>query len=190
METHDLPPVEHRLFGLDRRLFGPTLGVGLLVLLWAVLVPWLAGTISFDDTIEPGTTLDAGSGVTFKPAPGWELSDTGAEGGGVEIHHSGLTFTIRTGAFDGELPDLLDAVNEIEDIEAIAGAQSSVVTDEGVTGISEPFDAPGKHGEIVVFAQEGIGVEVVVVGPKPSASSFGPEIDAMIRSVSFPKDQS
>ena len=27
METHDLRPVEHRLFGLDRRLLGPTLGI-------------------------------------------------------------------------------------------------------------------------------------------------------------------
>ena len=66
-------PVEHRIFGLDRRTLPFALVAVGVWLLWTVVVPWVDGRIGWDDTIRAGERVRLTDDVTFAPAPGWGL---------------------------------------------------------------------------------------------------------------------
>lgn len=174
-------PVEYRLLGMDRRMVAPTLAVLAVVMLWAVVTPWIAGAMSYDVEVQPGTTIDVGD-ITFTPTPGWETVSQSESG--VELHNAAVTLEITQGTFSGDdLIVLLAAVNEIEDVTAFVGPQNSITTDSGLVGLTESFENNSRHGMIVVFAQDGVGIEVVVEGPSPNVTILGSEIDAMISSI-------
>ena len=181
--AHNNVPVEHRWLGMDRRLLPPTLAVLAVVLLWAVITPWVAGLLSYDVEVEPGTTIDVGS-ISFTPTPGWEIVSQSESA--VELHNAAVTVKITQGTFSGDdLSVLLAAVNDLEDIAAFVGPQNSITTDSGLVGLTESFENSSRHGLVAVFAQDGAGIEVVVEGPIPNATTFGTEIDAMISSIRF-----
>lgn len=60
-------PVEHRVLGLDKRKLGGTAAVLALVVLWAVLTPFIDSKIPYDNEVAAGQTFDVGSGVTIVP---------------------------------------------------------------------------------------------------------------------------
>src|SRR5262245_9135453 len=64
-------PVEHRWLGLDRRTLAPGLGVLLLALLWAVVLPAVNEAVPDDREVGAGTVLVASHGVTVVPPVGW-----------------------------------------------------------------------------------------------------------------------
>ena len=69
---HDVP-VEHRWLGLDRRTIAPALGVAILALFWAVVVPAIDRAIPEDRKVEAGQVFGAGNGVTVAPPTGWNV---------------------------------------------------------------------------------------------------------------------
>lgn len=177
-------PVEHRLLGLDRRLLPATAAVLAVVVLWAVIVPWIASAMSYDNEVAAGTTLEVGADVVFTPTPGWEV-DPRAEGT-VILHNAAVTFSVSQGSFSGDdLGELLAAVNEVEDVTAFVGPQNSITTKSGLAGLTESFQNHSTRGSVTVFAENGIGIEVLVMGPQANVATFGNEIDEMISSIRF-----
>src|SRR3954452_6983165 len=66
-------PVEHRLFGLDRRTL-PFAAVAVSVwLLWTVVLPWVDRVVPWHDTIAAGGPVRITAAATFAPAAGWSM---------------------------------------------------------------------------------------------------------------------
>ncbi|RLE24122.1 MAG: hypothetical protein DRJ50_05125 [Actinobacteria bacterium] len=179
-------PVEHRVLGLDRRKMVGTLAVLALVILWAVVAPFVDDSIHYENEVASGETFDVGSGVTIVPPTRWEVDpQTALTQGSLVVHNGGLTVTVTVGTFDGELSDLMASANESLDIDRITRPQSSITTTQGSTGLIESFDAVNSHGTLSVFAEDGVGVEIESLGPEPLATKYADEINAMVISLQF-----
>ncbi|NOX30095.1 MAG: hypothetical protein GXP35_08625 [Actinobacteria bacterium] len=179
-------PVEHRVLGLDRRKLAATLAVLALIVLWAVAVPYIDSSISYETEVAAGQTFDVGSGVTIVPPTRWEVDpQTALTQGLLVVHNSGLTVTVTVGTFDGDLSELMESANDSLGIDRITSPQSSITTTQGSTGLIESFDSANSHGVFAVFAEDGVGVEIESLGPEPMATRFADEINAMILSLQF-----
>lgn len=179
-------PIEHRWLGLDRRLFGPTLGIAVVVLLWAVLLPAIDDAVPFAEEIPAGTVIDVGPKVQFTPHHGWGFTSAGQIGAAsVSIHRGGLIFTVTAGSFGGSADELMDVLNDQLDLDRIAGPRATVHTNQGVTGVSEAFHGPDYQGQLFSLTDEGVGVEVNVQGPGRSLHQYQGEVDQMVASIRF-----
>ena len=52
----------------------------------------------------------------------------------------------------------------------------------------EAFNSGNQQGWIAVFAEDGVGVEIVAIGPEPQVTRFEDQIDDMISSLQFGAD--
>lgn len=197
-------PVEHRVLGIDRRTIAPSLSVLVFVVLMAVVLPALDGSVDYDDPIVAGDVMDlVGGTLTFVPAEGWNRVDGSLVGeGGAESVGSvstvvieDVTLSVTTGEFDGTPEELLDQVNELNDTLrdprglGAAGPRQEVTTPGGLTGVAETFtglDQRGVTGAFVVDVDgTSVGVEVVVKGSVESMSEHFEEITTMLDSMSL-----
>ena len=179
-------PVEHRLVGLDRRTVKPTLIVALIVVLYSVGAPFLDGLVDHDSAVEPGTTVEIGSGVTLVPPAAWEITDrTALDAGSLELHNSGVIVNVVVGPYTGELDGLLEFAAEDIDTDLIHHEASSIVSADGAAGLEEHFDGLNTEGLVAVYADGTTGVSIAVEGPEPMVTRYLDDIDEMIASVRF-----
>jgi hypothetical protein len=191
-------PVEHRWMGLDRRTIPPALGVALLALVWAVLVPVIDRAVPEDRRVEAGQVYGAGNGVTVAPPTGWNVESgvPTSEGSpdrpapdGVEVTSGGTTVRVLSVRWDGTLPELLDRVDEIhrdvDDGWQVTGGTGSLTTQDGVTGIGEDWRSGDRSGRVLAFLHDGVGVEVVVSSSFVERAAHREEIDDTVASITF-----
>jgi hypothetical protein len=189
-------PVEHRWFGFDRRTLGPAVAVLLLALLWAVVLPAIDEAVPQDREVEPGTVLDVGQDVTVVPPVGWGIEsgltveDAVPAPPLVEVVSGATRVTVSTVTWDGTLAELLERVNEIHEDSSdpdwhVAGGQTSVTTDQGVTGISEPFQAGSRVGLVAAFLLGDVGVQFIASSSSTELGQHQREIQAMVASIRF-----
>jgi hypothetical protein len=197
---HQPVPVEHRWAGLDRRTIVPAAGVLCLAVLWSIVLPAIDGLIPLDREVDAGTVLSAGHDVTLVPPVGWNIeSGLDARKGGapdspvapeVELTSGGTTVEVLTVTWTDDINALLERVNEIqrdtrEPGWEVTGAEGSVTTDAGATGIVENFVATSGPGQVFVFLEDEVGVQVLVESTYAELGARQPDINQMVASIDF-----
>ena len=100
-----------------------------LVVLWAVVTPFIDSKIPYDNEVAAGQTFDVGSGVTIVPPVGWDVdAQTALTEGVLVAHMGGLTVTVTVGTFDGDLSDLMPSANDGLGVDRITSPQTSTTT--------------------------------------------------------------
>lgn len=147
------PPVEYRFLGLDRRLIWPTLGILLVQLFLAGVLPAINQSIDSEE-FAPGTVLELSKGngdVTFVPADGWSPNEAPLPGKpSLTIFRDGVTFAISTGEFDGTPSQLMDElVNEYEGDFKVTGEPQSFTLADGLQGAGVTITTEENTGMVV-----------------------------------------
>jgi hypothetical protein len=190
-------PVEHRWAGLDRRTLIPAAGVLLVALLWAIILPAINGAIKPDQPVRPGTVLAAGRDVSFTPAVDWQILaglPASQAGKGLEqsqaaqVAQGATILTVFSLRWAGSLPALLDRVVQVNSLTIrtawqLAGARTSVETDQGVTGISEPFVTGDGPGQVAAFLRRGTAVVAVTTSSSQEIGTAQQPVGQMIASI-------
>jgi hypothetical protein len=189
------PADERTVFGIDRRSIRPTLLVALIVVTLGAVIPTVNHAVSPEESIEPGTVLDVGLGVSFTPVSGWLLNTDDTTPGGpglagtVGISETGVLLTVAAEPFDGTLDEFIAIATERRsaaiDTLDITSPQQSANTSQGVTGLTETYNGAGVQGSLTVFVADGVAVTVDADGPEGTISLHAQEIDAMTRSIVF-----
>lgn len=192
-------PVEHRIFGLDRRSLPFALAAVGVWLLWTVVLPWVDGRIGWEDTIRAGDRVQLTDDVTFAPAPGWGLQSglrtTDRTSSGitstpqVELTNDGVIFLAQRGAWKGTPRALLDQITKITSTEAgrdsfeLSTRPTTLQTASGVDGVLEGFRTPRSEGLIAAFVFGDTGLQVQVVGAPAQLADRSEEIGRMLSSI-------
>jgi hypothetical protein len=194
MTTH---PNDRTVFGLDRRTIWPAVIVALVVITLGAAIPAVNHAVSPEESIEPGTVLDVGLGVSFTPVAGWLLNTDDTTPGGpavpgvVGISETGVLLTVTTEPFDGTLDEFMDLATDRRSAAVdklhLSSPQQSAATAQGVTGLTETYDGIGVQGRLTVFVSDGVAVTVDADGPEGTISLHAEEIDAMTRTIVFAK---
>ena len=182
-------PVEHRVLGLDRRTITPAVIIAVIVMFYAVIIPYVDGLVDHDSAVEAGTSLVIGEGVSIVPPAGWEVTDrTALDAGSLELHNSGILVNATVGPFTGELDDLLayaDGIGDDAESAVVHHEASSIVAADGTAGLEEHWDGVNTEGLLAVFSDGTLGVVIAVEGPQPIVTRHQQELGQMIRSVRF-----
>jgi hypothetical protein len=147
-------PAEQRVFGLDRRTFGPAGFVLVVALL--LIYGWQAldAAIPWHNEIRAGDVLDLGDGATAVPPVGWQLESGSLTGTGVTSATSldvvlatgGATITMAGAGFDGSAGQFLDQVQRSEGEDqnqaAVSGSRATFTTTAGLIGVVESTGGP------------------------------------------------
>lgn len=192
-------PVEHRVLGLDRRTF-PLAAVALgTYLLWAWVMPWIAGQVAWDDPIRAGETIQVTPTVTMTPPAGWgvvsglrtsdrTLSGTESTDETILVN-GGITLDIKTGKFTGSPTKLLrqailitTTLSGPESFKARTGARSTT-TSSGLHGVVEGYQSQRNAGVMAAFVVDGRGIQIQVVGPPSQMSQQAETIGRMLDSL-------
>ena len=101
-----------------------------------------------------------------------------------------LRFRVHTGRFDGDANKLLDQIETTSEAlnrgrgVHVTGAQTTIVTDQGMQGATVRVTGPHTGGVIAAFVFGGRGVEAVATGPSDTGAQPTATILRMIRSIS------
>jgi hypothetical protein len=191
-------PVEHRLFGLDRRTL-PFAAVAVAVwLLWTVVLPWIDRAVPWHDTIAAGERIQLTGDVTFAPAAGWGLisglrttdrTKSGQTSTDVELVNGGVSLFIQRGPWTGSARDLLRQITKITT--TARGGRGIQLSSQAVTfqtasghdGVLESFRSQRVDGLIAALVFSDQGLQVQVVGPPDQLETLAPDIGAMLLSI-------
>jgi len=195
-------PADKRMFGVDRRTIAPTLAVFALVIVMSVVLPVINASVPYDDIVKAGDVLRLQGDVTFVPEAGWGIT-SGVRAGNAPlsgeypptatVEHKAVKFTVHTGRFDGNADSLLDQIETTSEAlnrgrgVHVAGAHTTIVTDQGKQGAVARITGPHSGGVIAAFAFDGRGVEAVATGPSDTGPEPTAAIFRMIRSISRPE---
>lgn len=186
-------PREHELRGI-----GAAVGVAVLALLWMVVLPAVNEAVPADHEVTAGTVMNADHGVTIVPPVGWDI-ETGlvvtdgpqpSDVPPIRLSSGSTTASISTVSWNDSLDALLARANKIheetdESNWHIDHPTASVTTGSGVTGIVEVWDSPRRTGRLVVFVDDGVGVQIIVSTTHSEQIRDKDDIDAMVDSVKF-----
>ena len=188
-------PVEHRWAFLDRRTILPAAVVLLVGLLWVVVVPIINSLIHVSRPVTPGTVLAAGPKVSYTPIVGWEITSGVRAGQAVApkpavVVDGGTRFRVEQVKWSGSLRSLFSRAAQVNAIGSdpgnrFNGARTSVTTDQGVTGIGQPFITGEGPGELVALLRDGVGAIVITTGPADEGATVEQPIAQMQSSIMF-----
>jgi hypothetical protein len=203
----DWVPVEHRVFGIDKRTIAPSLAVLVLAIVLAGVLPAISDKVDYDEPITAGDVIDLADGkLTVVPPVGWNrtagrlVGETPAAsvGSSSEVVIEDISVSIATGEFDGTADELLDQINKVNDKLddprglGSAGERQEVTTESGLTGVAETFTGLDEKGITAAFVVEidgtSVGVQVVVRGSVESIADHVDEIDDMLNSIQYQSD--
>lgn len=206
MPARDVPlprgrvPVEHRLWGLDRRTVPLAAAVLAVWLLWAFVVPWIDDHVAWNDPVPAGALLQVDKDVTMTPASGWDLEKgllttqrTRAretyDPSGSRLTTGGVTVTVRPGPFRGTPTQLLSRAERITTTlgggknVTVTTAPHTIETTQGTVGAVEGYRTLRGDGIVAAFVFGGRGVTVAAFGPPAEMQRLGGEVRDMIVSL-------
>lgn len=186
-ELASRPTVEHRVFGLDRRLLLPTLAVYLVVVLWAGVLPAIDEAVDADE-IAPGTIYDIGP-ARFTPTAGWILAVPPSPVGqstAATVFKDGVSFTVKGGLWDGSAEELLTRVADDRNDFTVDGPSRTFTSSQGFDGVTRAINGTNFTGLLMAIVDgEGAGVEVTVTGPADVLHQQTEHVGQMIASIVF-----
>ena len=197
-------PADERLFGVDRRTIAPTLAVFALAIVMSVVLPVINAKVPYDDIVRAGDALQLQGDVTFIPEAGWGIT-SGVRAGNAPlsgeypatatVEHRAVKFSVHTAPFDGDANKLLDQIETTSEAlnrgrgVHVAGAHTTIVTDQGKQGATARVTGPHTGGVIAAFVFERRGVEAVATGPSDAGADLTGAIFRMIRSISHQEEE-
>ncbi|MGW0183019.1 hypothetical protein [Nocardia sp. NPDC003345] len=191
-------PADRRLLGLDRATIAPALVVAAFLVVMGFVLPSWNRAVGYDDIVRAGDVLEVRGGVTFVPEPGWGVTDgvraddrpgSGTYPQQAVVVNGPVRFAVRTGTFEGTSQQLLDRIGRTTELltdgegAQIHGDPVPVTTRDGTRGVMARFSGPGSDGAVAAFAEEGLGVEVVITGPAEGATGQAEQAAAMLASL-------
>ncbi|TYL49837.1 hypothetical protein FXB39_11110 [Nocardioides sp. BGMRC 2183] len=195
----DFVPVDRRVLGMDRATLLPAGIVAALVALMLWVLPAVNAKVSVEDRVEAGDIIQVGE-VEFVPTAGWNITagvrqDT--EDPPVSypeqatVTDGALALYVISSDFDGTPSQLLEQIEENNDhlskdaALTVTGEPTTLENTAGDRGVIARFDASQAEGLIAAYVFDGVGAEVVVIGPKGMAddAKLAVEVANMIRSV-------
>ena len=194
-------PADERLFGVDRRTIAPTLAVFALAIIMSVVLPVINAKVPYDDIVKAGDALQLQGDVTFVPEAGWGITSgirvgnaplSGEYPATATVEHKAVKFTVHTAPFDGDANKLLEQIETTSEAlnrgrgVHVAGAHTTIVTDQGRQGATARVTGPHTGGVIAAFVFDGRGVEAVATGPSDAGADPTAGVFRMIRSISHP----
>jgi hypothetical protein len=197
-------PADERLFGVDRRTIAPTLAVFALAIVMSVVLPVINAKVPYDDIVRAGDALQLQGDVTFIPEAGWGIT-SGVRAGNAPlsgeypatatVEHRAVKFSVHTAPFDGDANKLLDQIETTSEAlnrgrgVHVAGAHTTIVTDQGKQGATARVTGPHTGGVIAAFVFDGRGVEAVATGPSDAGADLTGAVFRMIRSISHQEEE-
>jgi hypothetical protein len=196
-------PADERLFGVDRRTIAPTLAVFALAIVMSVVLPVINAKVPYDDIVKAGDALQLQGDVTFVPEAGWGITSgvrvgkaplSGEYPATATVEHRAVKFSVHTAPFDGDANKLLDQIETTSEAlnrgrgVHVAGAHTTIVTDQGKQGATARVTGPHSGGVIAAFVFDGRGVEAVATGPSDAGADLTGAVFGMIRSISQPRE--
>ncbi|WP_200932656.1 hypothetical protein [Aeromicrobium sp. Leaf245] len=193
----DWVPVERRWLGMDRATLVPAAVVTALVVLAFWVLPAIDDHLQVDDPIRPGDVVQVGS-AELVPATGWNLvagvrqgeaKTTGMYPQQAVLTSGGLTFQVLVDDYDGTAAELLEQVEQnneqVKDTAfAVSGDPTTIQSTGGDRGALATFTSADSDGFLAAYVFDGVGVEVVAVGPSSlSGDSLGDEVARMLLSI-------
>ncbi|TQS41331.1 hypothetical protein [Cryptosporangium phraense] len=194
-------PVEHRLFGFDRRRFRPALFVLGVALVLIYGTQALNAVIPWNDPTRAGDVLDLGDGATAVPPVGWQLEDGALVGAGnsgtsptsssITLAKAGAVIHLQGARFDGSASAFLDQVASVSDrTSAVSGQRTSYTTAAGLVGVVESESGPSGDGLRAAFklatgtdADAAPALLVVVRTAPGQFERYRDQIDALLSSI-------
>ena len=194
MRAWDLgqPAIEHRIFGLDRRLILPTLAVVAITLLLGKGLPFIDSMIPADEY--DGNSVQAVHDlIEFIPAAGWIPDGVPAPSNpALTIFHEGASFTVAPGSWEGTVDELLDSILSTSREYQTKGDRRSFELPSGLQGVALHLFGIGEDGALFALVapdssgigadDRGVGIRVVVRGPAELLPEFAPDVAGMLRS--------
>jgi hypothetical protein len=196
----DWVPVERRWLGLDRRSLWPAAVILGVALLFAGILPTVNEAIGYDDETQPGDVMTLGSGITFEPAPGWQVEsgvrvgDETVSGAAppVKLSQGGVSVLVQV------FPSQDDAATVLKNFEAISGESDTppdfavvsrrvaFTTASGLPGRLEQYEGAGVDGvlAVVTFPEKDLALTFAASGPNGDLDPLGTDIGTMLASVS------
>jgi hypothetical protein len=197
-------PADARFFGVDRRTIAPTLAVFALAVVMSVVLPVINAKMPYHDIVKAGDVVELQGDVTFVPETGWGITSgiragdsplSGEYPATATVENGALKFRVHTGPFDGDANKLLDqiettseAINRGRGVH-VAGAHTTIVTDQGKQGATARVTGPHTGGVIAAFVFDGRGVEAVATGPSDAGADLTGAVFRMIRSISHQEEE-
>jgi hypothetical protein len=194
-------PADERSLGVDRRTIAPTLAVFALVIVMSVVLPIINAKVPYDDIVKAGDVVQLEGDVTFVPEAGWGIT-SGVRAGNAPlsgeypatatVQDRAVKFRVHTAPFDGDADKLLDQIEKTSEAlnrgrgVHVAGAHTTIVTDQGKQGATARVTGPHTGGVIAAFVFNGRGVEAVGTGPSDTRPELTAAVFRMIRSISHP----
>lgn len=176
-------------------------GLGSLTIL-AVIVFIAVGLPAVDRTLPASRPVAAGvpywigAGVSVVPPPDShvDLTETrpGTSRGTALFLIGAVRYLVVVGPYSGSLENAAERLrNKITLTRGyqVAGRDSAVTTDGGLTGRQGGYTAPGRSGRYAVFVVDGLGIEVTVSGTDPQLRSALDTIEASTRSLVYQDSQ-
>jgi len=193
------PAIEDRLFGMDRRLFIPTLAVVGITFLLGKVLPFIDHQIPAGE-YQAGAVQKVHDLIQFSPAPGWMPDGVPAPSApSLTIFKDGVSFTVAPGAWDGSADELLDSILETSRAYQTEGERRHFELPGGMHGVALELFGISEDGAVFALVapdtvgilpdERFIGVRIVVRGPADLLPELATEIGMMLNSFS-PVDSS
>jgi hypothetical protein len=190
-------PVEHRMFGMDRRSFPIGLVVIAVFLVATVVIPRIDRAIAWDDPVEAGQRLSLTESLSFAPTAGWNVERGFRVGtskavlghGPATVVSDGVTFDVFPDSFDGTPAELLRQIDRVTSSTGsdpsfqAHGDPSTVDTSAGDTGLLQTYSSIRGDGIIAAFVIDSTGIRVTAFGPPEQMTAAADDIRAMIASI-------
>ena len=192
-------PVEHRVFGLDRRTLLPGLVVIGLFVLWTVVVPAIDDALSYDQQTRAGDVFRLRAGLTMDAQPGWGVQSglrttdepRGVPDAPVGLTKGGVSFTVTPGTFRGDARELLGRVEKLDDAIGgekafhVAGDVGTFHTNQGRRGFAQAYTTVTGAGVISTLVYEGTGLNIRFTGSSAGMADRADEVGKMIDSIRY-----
>lgn len=196
-------PAERRWWGFDRLSLRPALAVLAFVLVAHFGLPAVNAALSYDEETAAGDRMLLSSGVSFVAAPGWSIESGIVEGdepvsGSLPrttvLTSEEVSFTVTVGAFDGDLPALMEQLKKTTDATGgglhITSAAHGIRNADGEDGLLARYGGVGADGVLAAYVHDGMGVEVTSTGPARTDEDVVRQVATMIHSVGFAEEES
>ncbi|OMB97477.1 hypothetical protein A5733_09650 [Mycobacterium sp. NS-7484] len=187
-------PVDRRWCGLDRVTLAPAVAVLALWVLMAVVIPVVNDSADYTEQVTAGDVIQLSDDVTFVPEPGWGITagvrrgDAPATGypDTATVVDGDTSMTVVAKEFDGDEDDLLthmEAARTSDDADIGSGPRSTVITDQGRTGVTVELTDAVSRQVLGAFVIDGIGIRVLAIAPPDATNDDRDAVGRMIRSV-------
>jgi hypothetical protein len=155
-------------------------------------LPALDGALPSARPVSSAEPYPIGGGVTVVPPTGAVLDVTGTrpgdDTGSVLFRLGPVRYSIVVQPFDGTLDAAATSLRQRITASSgyqVTGAQLTVATHSGITGVQGGYTAPGQGGRYIVFVVDHRTIEVTVSGADLDLGGRLPAIDGSTRTLRY-----